>query len=79
MSRRLLMLAAMMAAISPLIVGGVPEPDKGMVQDLVVLLTDYGTCDFYVGALEGSIYSSNPDARISAITHEVAAFNVAEG
>jgi len=79
MSRRLLMLAAMMAALSPLIVGGVPEPGKGMVQDLVVLLTDYGTCDFYVGALEGSIYSANPDARISAITHEVAAFNVAEG
>ena len=36
------------------------------------LLTDYGTSDFYVGALEGSIYSANPEARISTITHEVA-------
>ncbi|HII07723.1 MAG TPA: SAM-dependent chlorinase/fluorinase [Methanotrichaceae archaeon] len=49
------------------------------VENLVVLLTDYGTSDFYVGALEGSIYSANPEARISTITHEVLAFNVAEG
>lgn len=49
------------------------------VENLVVLLTDYGTTDFYVGALEGSIYSANSEVRISTINHEVPAFNVAEG
>jgi len=55
------------------------DPAGGEVENLVVLLTDFGTFDFYVGALEGSIYSVNPNVRISTITHEVAAFNVAEG
>jgi S-adenosylmethionine hydrolase len=55
------------------------DPAEGSVENLVVLLTDFGTSDFYVGALEGSIYSANPNVRISTITHQVAAFDVAEG
>jgi len=79
MMRRLVILVAMMATIAAIISGAVCAPTGGGVENLVVLLTDYGTSDFYVGALEGSIYSANPSARISTITHEVLAFNVAEG
>jgi S-adenosylmethionine hydrolase len=56
------------------------DPAEGEVESLVVLISDFGTSDFYVGAFEGSVYSANPNnARISTITHEVASFNVAEG
>jgi S-adenosylmethionine hydrolase len=47
--------------------------------NLVVVLTDFGTDDYYAGALEGSIYAANPTGRISTITNEVQPFNVAEG
>ncbi len=79
MIRRLMILITMMAAFLAFLPGAVGAPSGGGVENLVVLLTDYGTSDFYVGALEGSIYSANPNARISTITHEVATFNVAEG
>jgi S-adenosyl-L-methionine hydrolase (adenosine-forming) len=49
------------------------------VENLVATLTDFGTDDFYAGALEGSIYSANPSVRISTITHQVKPFDVAEG
>lgn len=55
------------------------DPAEGSVENLVVLISDFGTSDFYVGAFEGSVYSANPNARISTITHEVEDFNVAEG
>jgi hypothetical protein len=76
--RLLITLAAMAATISAL-PGGLGYADPGKAEGLVVLLTDYGTSGFRVGALEGSIYSENPQARISTITHQVSAFNVAEG
>ena len=79
MMRQLLIMAAVMASISPLLAGGQADPGARGVEDLVALLTDYGTTGFYAGALEGSIYSANPVARISTITHQVSAFNVAEG
>jgi len=46
---------------------------------LVVVLTDFGTTDFYVGAMQGAMYSVNPQVRLATITHEVKPFNVAEG
>ena len=49
------------------------------VQNLVATLTDFGTNDFYAGALEGSIYSANPLVRISTITHQIKPFDIAEG
>jgi len=79
MMRQLMILAVMVAAIAAFVPGAAGDPSGIAAENLVVLLTDYGTSDFYVGALEGSIYSANPEARISTITHEVAAFNVAEG
>lgn len=46
---------------------------------LVAILTDYGTEDFYVGALQGAMYTVNPQVRIATITHQIEPFNVAEG
>jgi len=46
---------------------------------LVAVLTDYGTADFYVGALQGAMYTVNPQVRITTITHQIEPFNVAEG
>ena len=46
---------------------------------LVAVVTDFDTTDFYVGAMQGAMYSVNPQARIVTITHEVEPFNVAEG
>jgi S-adenosylmethionine hydrolase len=42
-------------------------------------MTDYGDAGPMVGALEGSIYSTNLDVRISSITHQVKPFDLAEG
>ena len=48
-------------------------------QPLVVLLTDFGEKDHYVGALKGAIYTANPSARIESITHEISKFDIVEG
>lgn len=45
----------------------------------IVLVTDYGTRDFYVGALKGAIRSANASAEVFDATHQVKAFDVAEG
>lgn len=46
---------------------------------LVAVLTDYGTADFYVGAMQGAMYTVNLQVRITTITHQIEPFNVAEG
>ena len=38
---------------------------------LITLLTDFGTQDYFVGAVKGVILSRNPAARIVDITHEI--------
>lgn len=38
---------------------------------LITLLTDFGTVDYFVGAMKGMILSINPNARIIDITHEI--------
>ena len=50
---------------------------------VITLLTDFGTSDYFVGAMKGVILSANPAAVIVDITHEVppqdiraAAFNL---
>jgi hypothetical protein len=48
-------------------------------QPLIVLLTDYGERDQYVGALKGAIYSADPYARIDSITNQISNFDIAEG
>jgi len=38
---------------------------------LITLLTDFGTTDYFVGAVKGVILSINPAARVVDITHEI--------
>ncbi|HEX8493596.1 MAG TPA: SAM-dependent chlorinase/fluorinase [Pyrinomonadaceae bacterium] len=38
---------------------------------LITLLTDFGTTDYFVGAMKGAILNVNPEARIIDITHEI--------
>jgi S-adenosylmethionine hydrolase len=41
------------------------------VNPVITLLTDFGTADYFVGAVKGAILSVNPRAVIVDITHEV--------
>lgn len=38
---------------------------------LITLLTDFGTADYFVGAMKGAILSVSPRAQIIDITHEI--------
>jgi S-adenosylmethionine hydrolase len=46
---------------------------------VISLLTDFGTADYYVGAVKGAILSVNPAAVIADITHEIPPQDVAAG
>lgn len=55
----------------------------GNRQSIITLLTDFGSQDYFVGAMKGVVLSINPSAQIVDITHEVppqdihaAAFNL---
>src|SRR3954465_13178891 len=45
----------------------------------ITLLTDFGTADYFVGAMKGVILSINRDARLVDITHEIAPQDIAAG
>ena len=38
---------------------------------VITLLTDFGTADYFVGAVKGAILSVNPAAVIADVTHEI--------
>ena len=42
-----------------------------MTQALITLLTDFGTADYFVGAMKGTILSLCSEAKIVDITHEI--------
>ncbi|MCA1630873.1 MAG: SAM-dependent chlorinase/fluorinase [Acidobacteria bacterium] len=46
---------------------------------IITLLTDFGTADYFVGALKGVILSANPRATVVDITHEIPAHDVQAG
>lgn len=46
---------------------------------IVTLITDFGACDYYVGALKGVILGIARDVRIVDVTHEVQRHNVLHG
>ena len=52
---------------------------KGRAAMIVTLLTDFGTADYFVGAMKGAVLSVNPGAQVVDITHEVPAFDVEAG
>jgi len=62
-----------------LLLPSLPYSYDGNTNGLIVLLTDYGQRDYYVGALKGAIYSIYPEARIDDISHHVTPFNIWEG
>ena len=43
---------------------------------IIALITDFGTRDYFVGAMKGVILSINRNAQIIDITHEIAAQNI---
>lgn len=43
---------------------------------VIALLTDFGTKDYFVGAMKGVILSINPQAQIIDITHEIEPQNI---
>ncbi len=50
-----------------------------MTRPLVALLTDFGTRDFYVGAMKGAVVSVCPEAALVDLTHEIERHDVEEG
>jgi hypothetical protein len=46
---------------------------------IVTLLTDFGTADYFVGAMKGAVLSVNPAAQVVDLTHEVPAHDVEAG
>lgn len=46
---------------------------------IITLLTDFGTADYFVGAMKGVILSINPKAAIVDITHEIPPQDIAAG
>ncbi|HYE14389.1 MAG TPA: SAM-dependent chlorinase/fluorinase [Pyrinomonadaceae bacterium] len=46
---------------------------------IVTLLTDFGTADYFVGAMKGAVLAVNPGAKLVDITHEIPAHDVEAG
>lgn len=46
---------------------------------LVTLLTDFGTADYFVGALTGAVLAAHPLAQVVDITHEIPPHDVEAG
>jgi len=46
---------------------------------VITLLTDFGTADYFVGAVKGAILSVNPNVVIVDITHEIPAQDIEAG
>lgn len=42
-----------------------------MARPIITLLTDFGSADYYVGAMKGVILNINPEVEIVDITHDV--------
>jgi S-adenosylmethionine hydrolase len=49
------------------------------VNPVITLLTDFGTADYFVGAVKGAILSVNPQAVIVDLTHEIAPQDIGAG
>ena len=54
-----------------------PPVPPSQALPLITLLTDFGTADYFVGAVKGVILSANPEARIVDLTHEIPAHDIA--
>ena len=45
-------------------------------RQLVTLLTDFGTTDYFVGAMKGAAFSIHPDIEFVDITHEIPSHDI---
>lgn len=52
------------------------EPVLCKVMAIITLTSDWGTSDYYVPAVKGTLLSLLPDATIVDITHEIEPFNI---
>jgi S-adenosylmethionine hydrolase len=48
------------------------------IMSIITLTTDYGTKDYFVGALKGKILTLLPDSKIIDISHHIDPFNIFE-
>ena len=46
---------------------------------IVTLLTDFGTADYFVGAMKGAVLAVNPRAQVVDLTHEIPAHDIEAG
>ncbi len=46
---------------------------------IVTLTTDFGTQDFYAGALKGALLRRNPDIQLVDISHDIEPFDIVQG
>lgn len=58
---------------------GAAQQQAFVPNGVVALLTDWGTRDFYVGAVKGVALSIFPNVKLVDITHEVEPYNIHEG
>ncbi len=45
---------------------------------IITLTTDFGTKDYFVGAIKGRLYNELPEAKIVDISHKIAPFSINE-
>ena len=68
----LLLLVLIVASLTPSTMGA-------QTNGLIIMITDFGVKDFYVGAMKGAMYKVFPQAKIDEISHEVSKFDIKEG
>ena len=68
----LLLLFLIVASLTPTTMGS-------QTNGLIIMITDFGFKDFYVGAMKGAMYKVFPQAKIDEISHEVPKFDIKEG
>ena len=69
---RLLLLFLIVASLTPATMGA-------KTNGLIIMITDFGVKDFYVGAMKGAMYKVFPEAKIDEISHEISKFDIKEG
>ena len=69
---RLLLLLLIVASLTSTTMGA-------QTNGLIIMITDFGFKDFYVGAMKGAMYKVFPQAKIDEISHEVSKFDIKEG
>lgn len=69
---RLLFMFLIVASLTPSTMGD-------QTNGLIIMITDFGVKDFYVGAMKGAMYKVFPQATIDEISHGVSKFDIKEG